>query len=192
MSYKIENFRTEPLKEARFVHAYKAHYTQNGVEKSWEVVEAHDSVAVLIYHTQKEAFVLVRQFRPAVYMHNGNGVTVELCAGIADKTLPPVQIAVEEIEEECGYSVPLEAMQRITSFYTSVGFAGSRQTLFYAEVDESMHTSEGGGIDEEEIEVFYLPVNEAESFLYDERIAKTPGLMFAFMWWRERKRRAFS
>ncbi len=191
MQYKIERFRTEPLKEAHYVHAHLARYTQNGVEKSWEVVEAHDSVAVLIYHTQKEAFVLVRQFRPAVYMHDGKGVTIELCAGIADKALPPVQIAVEEIEEECGYSVPLEAMERITSFYTSVGFAGSRQTLFYAEVDESMHTSEGGGIDDEEIEVLYLPVNEAMRFLYDESIAKTPGLMFAFMWWREKNAERF-
>ncbi|HHE05997.1 MAG TPA: NUDIX hydrolase, partial [Epsilonproteobacteria bacterium] len=67
--------------------------------------------------------------------------------------------------------------------HTSVGFAGSKQMLYYAEVDESMKVSEGGGIDDEQIEVIYLPVSEAKAFIYDESIAKTPGLMFAFMWY---------
>jgi UDP-sugar diphosphatase len=32
--------------------------------------------------------------------------------------------------------------------------------------------------------VIELPVAEADAFIYDESIAKTPGLMFAFLWWR--------
>jgi len=188
MRHKIEHFRTEPLTEAHFVKTARVRYVQNGKEKSWEVVEAHDSVAVLIYHTQHDVFVLVKQFRPAVYMHNGKGETVELCAGIVDKKLPEVQIAREEIEEECGYLVPMENIERVTSFYTSVGFAGSRQTLYYAEVDESMRVGEGGGIDDEEIEVLELPVDKAKAFIFDESIAKTPGLMFAFIWWFDTKR----
>lgn len=187
--FKIERFCTQPLEDAAFIKTARATYLQNGKAKSWEIVKAHDSVAVLIYHTQHDAFVLVRQFRPAVYMHNGKGETVELCAGIVDKDLPEIQIAREEIEEECGYLVPLENIERVTSFYTSVGFAGSRQTLYYAEVDERMKVSEGGGIEDEEIEVLELPVSKAEAFMFDERIAKTPGLMFAFMWWFDTKRR---
>jgi UDP-sugar diphosphatase len=82
--------------------------------------------------------------------------------------------------------VPLETLERITSFHTSVGFAGSKQMLYYVEVDESMKVSEGGGVDHEDIEVVYLPVKDAKALIYDESIAKTPGLMFAFMWWFER------
>ncbi len=191
MTGKIEAFRTEPLQDARFIKTERAWYRQDGVEKSWEIVEAHDSVAILIYHTQKEAFILVKQFRPAVYLNDGKGVTVELCAGIVDKDLPLVQIAVEEIEEECGYQVPLEVIERVTSFHTSVGFAGSRQTLYYAEVDEPMHVGEGGGIEGEQIEVIELPVREIDHFIFDEGIAKTPGLMFAFLWWREKNASRF-
>jgi len=96
----------------------------------------------------------------------------------------------EEIEEECGYDVALESIEKITSFHTSVGFAGSKQMLYYAQVDESMKVSEGGGVDSEMIEVVYLPLKEAKALIYDENIAKTPGLMFAFMWWFEHHKNA--
>jgi len=179
----IDDFELQPLREARFIKASLATYTQDGTPKDWEVVEAHDSVAILIYHREHGAFVLVRQFRPAVYLNNNDGMTIELCAGLVDKDKSLAQIAREEILEECGYDVPLENVEKITSFYTSVGFAGSKQTLYYVEVDASMKVSEGGGVDAEMIEVVSLSIEDAEKFIYDESIVKTPGLMFSFMWW---------
>ena len=185
---KIENFKLGPLTESKFISTSLATYEQNGIKKNWEIVQAHDSVAILIYHKEHKSFILVKQFRPAVYLNNNNGMTVELCAGIVDKEHTLVQIAKEEIDEECGYDVPLENIEKITSFYTSVGFAGSKQMLYYVEVDESMKVSEGGGVDGEMIEVIHLPIIEAKELIYDESIAKTPGLMFAFMWWFEKIR----
>ena len=179
----ITEFTLHPLTNPNFIHGSLARYRQNGIEKSWEVVKAHDSVAILLYHKEKESLILVKQFRPAVYNSNQNGMTLELCAGIVDKNLTLREIAKEEIEEECGYSVEIDTIQKITSFYTSVGFAGSTQTLYYVEVDDSMKTSEGGGVEGELIEVVEIPTQEAKSFVYDEKIAKTSGLMFAFLWW---------
>ncbi len=187
MKNKIEDFKLQTLKDPKFISTSLATYRQNGIQKEWEVVQAHDSVAILIYHKQQDAFILVKQFRAAVYFNNENGMTIELCAGIVDKALSLKEIAKEEIEEECGYSVPLEKIEKITSFYTSVGFAGSRQTLYYAQIDEQMKISEGGGVDGEMIEVISLPVKDAKALIYDETVAKTPGLMFAFMWWFEKK-----
>ena len=187
MKHEIKKFQLQSLEDPKFITTSLATYHQNGVKKSWEVVEAHDSVAILIYHAQKDAFVLVQQFRPAVYLNNNIGLTVELCAGIVDKNLSLMHIAVEEIEEECGYRVTVDQIEKITSFHTSVGFAGSKQKLYYVEVDESMKVSEGGGVDDEQIEVIYLPISRAKSFIFDESVAKTPGLMFAFMWWLENK-----
>ena len=188
MKNSIEKFRLDPLVDPKFVSTAFATYEQNGVEKNWEIVQAHDSVAILIYHKEENSFILVKQFRPAVYVHNSHGMSVELCAGIVDKTMPLEQIAQEEIEEECGYRVPLEEVKKISSFYTSVGFAGSRQTLYYVEVDERMKVSDGGGVDGELIEVISLSVDDAKTFMYDENIVKTPGLMFAFMWWNDKIR----
>jgi len=183
MKNDIEKFTLNPLVDPKFISTALATYEQNGIAKDWEIVQAHDSVAILIYHTEKKCFILVKQFRPAVYVNNNDGLSVELCAGIVDKNISLQQIAQEEIEEECGYAVALEKVEKITSFYTSVGFAGSKQTLYYAEVNDSMKISEGGGIDGELIEVIMLPIEEAKAFIYEEKIVKTPGLMFAFMWW---------
>lgn len=162
-------------------------YEEHGIEKSWELIRAHDSVSVLIYNADRDAFVLVRQFRPAVFLANRDGYSYELCAGILDKELSLEEVAQEEIAEETGYRVELERIVKVSAFYTSVGFAGSRQTLYYAQVGDRDQTGQGGGVDAEHIEVIHLPVAEAHTFLFDETKVKTPGLMFAFLWFFEHK-----
>lgn len=181
----ISDIKTGPCEASSFVKTRRMHYTQKGVQKSWDMVEVHDSVSILIYHKVKKAFVLVKQFRPPVFLQNSDGFTYELCAGIVDKESSLEQIAKEEIDEECGYDVPLEKIERVTSFYTAVGFAGAQQTLYYCEVDESMKVHEGGGIHVEDIEVIYLDTQRAKSFILDESKSKTPGIMYAMMWWFE-------
>ncbi len=185
---KIEIEKLEKIQacdETKFIKPARLWYLQDGKRKSWEVVETHDSVAILLYEREAEAFILVKQFRPAVYLQNHDGYTYELCAGLVDKEKPLETIAVEEVLEECGYAISEAHLERIVSFFTAVGFAGGEQTLFFATVDESMHLQEGGGIDDEQIEVVKLPLAEARRFMFDETKAKTPGLLFAFMWFFE-------
>ncbi len=50
------------------------------------------------------------------------------------------------------------------------------------------HVDSGGGVDNELIEVIELSVDEVRSFIYDERVTKTTGLLFAIMWWLNRNR----
>ncbi|KIH62216.1 hypothetical protein ANCDUO_07502 [Ancylostoma duodenale] len=98
----------------------------SGQKRSFDLVLRHSSVATLLYHTTQKKFVLVKQFRPAVLLAHilrqpenlnkklsevewhkydaSHGYTVELCAGLVDKNIPIVDIAKEEIEEECGYA----------------------------------------------------------------------------------------
>ncbi len=173
-----------PLRDPKFITPVRINYTQNGRKKSWEAVKSHNSVAVLLYHKEKDAFLLVKQLRVTTMLNNDeeDGHTIELCAGIVDKDIPLVQIAKEEILEECGYDVPLEKIERVTSYYTSVGFSGAKQTMYYAEIDESMYSHAGGGIDDEEIELFFLSVASAKTFMFDESYKKTPGLIMAFYW----------
>ena len=173
-----------PLKNPKFITPIRINYTQNGRKKSWEAVKSHNSVAILLYHKEKDAFLLVKQLRVTTMLNNDeeDGHTIELCAGIVDKDMPLKQIAKEEILEECGYDVPLEKIERVTSYYTSVGFSGAKQTMYYAEIDERMYAHKGGGIDDEEIELFFLPIANAKAFMFDESYKKTPGLMMAFYW----------
>ncbi|WP_457747020.1 NUDIX hydrolase [Sulfurimonas sp.] len=181
---KIESI--QELKNPSYIQPIEINYTQNGIHKRWEAVISHDSVSILLYHKEKNAFIVVKQLRPAVLNANKHdGYMYELCAGIIDKNISDKAIAKEEILEECGYDVPLQDIKKVTSFYTSVGISGALQTLYYAEVHESMHTNNGGGIDQEEIEVIYIPLNEAKMFMFDESYKKTPGMLSAFYWFFE-------
>lgn len=186
----IEDVSLSGCEKSDFVKMRRMHYKQKGISKTWDMVEVHDSVAVLVYHKDRDAFVLVKQFRPPVYLKNEDGYTYELCAGIVDKKVSLEQIAIEEIDEECGYKVELENLERITSFYTAVGFSGTKQTFYYCEVNETDKIHGGGGIDTEDIEVVYLPCGEAKTFILDEEKSKTPGIMYALMWWFAQKNRS--
>ncbi|MGM0623012.1 MAG: NUDIX domain-containing protein [Campylobacterota bacterium] len=190
---QIENFSVQPLRQFKYIQPLELAYTQKNVQKRWEAVKQHDSVAVLLYHEQKEAFLLVKQFRPPVYMMDSSKThTYELCAGILDKELSLKQIVSEEIDEECGYKVAPSRIEKITSFYTNVGVSGAKQHLFYATIRQEQKIHSGGGIAHEYIELEYLPLAQAKEFVYDETKAKTPGLMFAFYWFFEQAERRFS
>lgn len=179
---------TTQLENPSFVKPLLIHYKQNDIHRTWEAVKSHDSVSILLYNTDLDTFVIVKQFRPPVLLNNKtDGMMYELCAGIVDKNLSLKEIAKEEIHEECGYDVPLEMIEEITSFYTSVGISGAQQTLFYARIDESMKVSEGGGLEEETIEVIHLKQDEAKQFILDKNFQKTPGLMVAFYWFFDQK-----
>ena len=52
------------------------------------------------------------------------GLTIELCAGIIDKDLSEVEIAREEVKEECGYLAAVEKFTQIVKFPSSVGVSG--------------------------------------------------------------------
>lgn len=184
----IKIIKIEPCENPQFIKPRLITYVQSGIEKTWEIANTHDSVSILLYHDSKDSFILVKQFRPAIFMHNNDGYTHELCAGLVDKEKDIKVIAQEEIMEECGYDVPLENIEKITAFHTAVGFAGGKQTIYFARVSEEMKKGEGGGIDHEEIEVIYLPLQEVKKFMFDESIVKTPGLLFSFMWFMENKR----
>lgn len=187
MSNKIEVLGIEDCVNSQYIKPKSMFYKQNGVEKRWDIVDTHNSVAILIYHKELDSFIFVKQFRPSIYLKNNDGFTYELCAGIVDKDLTLQEIAYEEVLEETGYDVPLKSLEKISSFYTAVGFAGGRQRLYYVEVDDSMKVSEGGGIEDENIEVIYLKRKEARAFMFDESVATTSGLMFALMWYFERE-----
>ncbi|MCP4971545.1 MAG: NUDIX hydrolase [Arcobacter sp.] len=188
MNNKIEDFKTDKLNNTKFVHPVKLTYKQNGIKKAWEAVKSFDSVAVLLYHEEENAFLLVKQFRAPVYLNDESKLcTYELCAGIIDKEKPLNVIVKEEINEECGYEVPLEDIEKITSFYTNVGVSGACQSLYFASINESMKVHDGGGINDEQIETMFLPIEEFKEFIYDESKAKTPGLMFSFFWFVDNK-----
>jgi UDP-sugar diphosphatase len=179
----IKNFKISELSNTKFIHPVKVTFNQNGKDKTWEAVRSHNSVAILLYHEEKNAFLLVKQFRAPVYLNdNSKMYTYELCAGLVDKDKSLLEIAKEEIDEECGYDVEINKIQKVTSFFTNVGISGGCQHLFFAKINESMKIHDGGGINDEQIELHFLPIEKCDELIFDESKAKTPGLMFSFYW----------
>uniref|UniRef100_A0A0N5AK28 Nudix hydrolase domain-containing protein n=1 Tax=Syphacia muris TaxID=451379 RepID=A0A0N5AK28_9BILA len=106
------------------------------------------------------------------------GMTIELCAGLIDKpNLSDARHMVEEIEEECGYSVKEFDLQ-----FTGIGTSGALQSLYYAEIDESMKIGEGGGIDNEKIEKVFMSLNDAKEYLNKSEVMSAPGLLYGLSW----------
>jgi len=182
----------EKLKNPRFIKPILINYSQDNVEKKWEAVTSHDSVAVLLYHEDKKSFVLVKQLRATVLNKNKtNGMMYELCAGIVDKDTTNAQIAKEEVLEECGFDILVENLEKISSFYTSVGISGTHQTLYYATCRDDMKVNDGGGLADENIEVIYIPLDESKEFMFDESYQKTTGVMMSFYWFFDKKLDSF-
>ncbi|MBQ3674711.1 MAG: NUDIX hydrolase [Campylobacter sp.] len=188
MDTSIKNLKISNMEKSDFVKPFRLHFEMDGKPRVWDCVKVHDSVSILLFHKEKNALLLVKQFRPPVWYHqqqsgfdwNEQGFTHELCAGILDKNLSPKQTAIEEIYEETGYLV--KDLEFITSFYSALGFAANRQYLFYGEITEDDKKGLGGGIDGEKIELVYLDVKKAKEFMFNEELIRAPGLMFAFLW----------
>ncbi|XP_013924872.1 PREDICTED: uridine diphosphate glucose pyrophosphatase isoform X1 [Thamnophis sirtalis] len=207
----IDELAVGPCVASQYLRPFRLRYRQNGISKLWDFMRTHDSVSILIFNISRQCFVVVKQFRPAVYMCEmeeqrpqcfenktaeswcplsdflpaSKGITYELCAGIIDQPeLSLEEIACKEILEECGYEVPLTSLKRITSYRSGVGVTGSKQTLFYAQVTDDMKSSEGGGQPEEGelIEVVEIPLQDSMKFAFDETFPKTMGVIFSFMW----------
>ncbi len=182
MKHNIENIEVKQLTNPKDFKLYEVSYTQQDTRYHKKVTKALNVVKILIYHREKDAFILVKQFRALVYINlPDRAIRYELCGGREDKKgLSSEEIAKEEVLEETGYKV--DKLEKITTLVTN-----GTMTLFYAEVDESMRVNDGGGLEDESIELVYLPVSEAKAFMFDESKSKRPGLMFSFCWFLSNK-----
>ncbi|XP_006616549.1 uridine diphosphate glucose pyrophosphatase NUDT14-like [Apis dorsata] len=181
-----------------WIRPVRIYYKQNGEHKDWDVVKAHDGVNIIIFNVSRKKLVFVRQYRPAYFYtflpeKYGSvdlkqyppslGLTLELCAGIVDKNKSLVEIAKDEVREECGYEAPLEAFKYIiTCRYVSTLVC--KQTLFYVEVTDEMHTHPGGGsaAEGELIEIVELSIPEVKEYINSEEVQSPPCLLYGITW----------
>lgn len=132
-------------------------------------------------------------------------ITTELCAGIVDKTKTLIEIAQEEILEECGYNVPVERIEVVMTYRqvlhnfnlhsllievdyetnkviwtallfnrAGVGTNGSIQTLYYVEVTDDDKAAEGGGVDDEIIDVLEQTLDQCRDMLKQGAVNNAP------------------
>jgi len=196
MSFK--NLKEENFKTSIYIKPKRYSYECKGKLCTWDFIEAKDSVSVLLYHTEFQSFVFVRQFRIPLWYHQKKdkfykkdenmGYTIELCSGLVDKDLSLEDIAKEECLEELGY-LP-QNLEKIADFYTGFGSGVSKQSLYFATISQKDKIAQGGGVDSEEIEPVFVRVEEFEVFC--KSIIHTPLLSFAYLWFLKEKAKDFS
>ncbi|XP_034113894.1 uridine diphosphate glucose pyrophosphatase NUDT14-like [Drosophila albomicans] len=187
--------------DSPYVQPHRMYYVQNGVEKNWDLLKVHDSVAIILYNTTRQKLVLVKQFRPAVYhgvittelgtfdkadlkaFPPAIGVTLELCAGIVDKSKSWSEIAREEVLEECGYDVSVDRIEQVMVYRSGVGSSGAKQAMYYCEVTDADKANSGGGVEDEMIEVVELSLPEVKRMVQQGAVNNSPpSCLMGLMW----------
>ena len=177
---KVELISEEtPFKEFFHVRKARLKFERFDGSTSPEVVRYSfskwDAVAVLVYHTTRDAFILVRQMRYPPTHHDIDPWITEIVAGGITPGEDETAAGEREVIEEIGYR-PIR-MDRIMRFYVSPGIMSERITLFYAEVDETSRLHDGGGLlhEDEDIQLIWVPRQEALQWLDTQPIgdAKT-------------------
>lgn len=222
---RLSEVSVEPFKGSRYVVPQTIRYKLGDSTRTWDMIKSMGSVAIVLYHRDREAAILVRQFRPPVWAASDDreaplekGFTYELCAGLLDKTdLPAAVVAREEILEECGFDVPLDSIDLVTTYVHACAHLGTEEKIFYCEVrhsrrlqmpspfvsltllplssppqvDDSMRATEGGGLSEdgEAIEVFSIPLADCEAFIFDSRYPKSAAAIIGLQYLLQRKKR---
>jgi UDP-sugar diphosphatase len=164
---KVEILGTSPLTNPQYIKTELITFTRDGKEFTWEKLTTHDSVHVLIVNTDNEEVLIVKQIRIPILVNDDSqqGEMHEICAGLVDKDAPLEQITKEEILEEVGYNVPLERITHIRNVKGGAGRSGHESYLYYTLVNNAMKVSEGGGLENEDIEVVSIPYTEIKDFL---------------------------
>lgn len=88
-----------------------------------------------------------------------------------------------QIHEEVGYDIPTSRIEKIIQCRSGVGATGALMTLFYCEVDDKDRVKEGGGVDDELIEVVECSIDEAKKMVEVGSVLNSPpSFIFGLMW----------
>ena len=167
------------LKFERFDGAMSPEVTRYSFTKS-------DAVAVLLYHTVEDAYLLVRQMRYPPLRQQVNPWLIEIVAGGMADGEDAADAAMREVEEETGYKP--KSMERLMQFYVSPGIMSERITLFFAEIDDHARINNGGGAihEDEDVELVRIPREDAMRWIEEQEIGDAKTIL-AIQWHTLRK-----
>lgn len=150
MNSKVEEISVvnRETKHEGFFKVEEVTFKQGDKEFKREIFDRGNAAAALVYNTETKKFLFVEQYRPGA-----NGMMLEIVAGGIEEGEKPQDTIKREIAEELGYKV--DKLTHITDCYVSPGANTEVTAIFFAEVSEKI--GEGGGIDDENINVVEVP-----------------------------------
>ncbi|MBH0238305.1 NUDIX domain-containing protein [Methylobrevis albus] len=133
----------------------------DGVSIVREVVDHGDGAAALVFDPLRRTALMVRQVRAGkLDREGGDGLMLEVPAGLVDPGEVPAETARREIGEETGCVVG--ELRPVVVAYPSGGSLSERLSLFLAEADLGSAGGAGFGLaaEGEQIEVVIVPLAE--------------------------------
>jgi GDP-mannose pyrophosphatase NudK len=146
--------------------------------QSREAYDRGNGAVILLFNKANRTVILTRQFRLPTFI-NGNptGMMIEACAGLLDADQPDVAIK-RETEEETGYKI--KEVTKIFESYMSPGSVTEILYFFVAEYSGKEKVHEGGGLDDEDIEVLELSIDQALNMIKTGEIKDAKTIMLLY------------
>jgi nudix-type nucleoside diphosphatase (YffH/AdpP family) len=126
-----------------------------------ETYDRGNGATILLYNRNKKTVVLIRQFRFPAYVNGLNdGMLIESCGGLLDKS-DPEECIKKEAQEEAGFVV--RNARKVFEAYMSPGSVTEKLYFFVAEYEPGHRISVGGGdvTEGEDIEVLEITLDNA-------------------------------
>uniref|UniRef100_A0A1A9ZYU0 Nudix hydrolase domain-containing protein n=1 Tax=Glossina pallidipes TaxID=7398 RepID=A0A1A9ZYU0_GLOPL len=174
MSFKIKIIENTLLSQHWFVLCkivYDLMKKDGGSQRQMrEVYDCGNGATILLYHRGKNSV-----FRMPTYINgNADGMLIETCAGLLDEDSPEECIRREAMEET-GFAIG--AVEKLFAAYMSPGGVTELVHFFAAEYDDISRRGEGGGVEDEVIDVLEIPFPEALAMVRDGRICDGKTIM---------------
>lgn len=164
--FRIDRYR---LRHRRFDGGWTDEMTR-------EVFERGHAASVLLYDPERDAVVLIEQFRAGAYAAGMEPWVVEVVAGIIEEGESPEQVVRREAIEEAGCEIG--ALEAIGKVLLSQGGCSETLEMFCGQVD----SRNAGGVhgvahEHEDIRAFVLPADEALERLAQGKYVNAPIVM---------------
>jgi len=129
-------------------------------QRNYEVLRRGQAVAIVLYDPDRDAVVLVEQFRLPALLAGRSPWQLEVAAGLIDTDETPQAVAVRETREETGLAIIGELIP-IQHYLSSAGNSDEGIFLFCGRVDS---TAAGGvhGLPEEHEDIRVVVKTSAE------------------------------
>jgi len=157
-------------------------------EKLFDIVRRGEAAAVLLYDPDRDAVVLIEQFRLAALYGGRSPWQTEAVAGLVDTEETPEAVGIREVREEAnldlrGPLVPIQRMMPACGSFDEVVW------LFCGRVD----SSKAGGVhglaeENEDIRVVVKSLSEVEAMLDGGQIESSHTLIALYWLLRHRDR----
>lgn len=149
-------------------------------EVSREILERGRVVAVLLVDPDRDAVVLIEQFRPGPFAAGAHPWLVEIVAGVIEGDESAEELARRESMEEADCAIT--DLFPVMEFFTSPGASTENVTLLCGRVDSTGAGGIHGLADEgEDIRVMAVTVDRALEMLRDGRIVNAKTIV-ALQW----------